>query len=196
MKMDDTSDSLDLLDLKSGEINFKGQYAGFASRFLAFMIDFLILSVVVMITGLLVSQLVQISVFFLNLFFSINFEVPENFEFLLYVITLVAVYAIYYLFFWSFIGTTIGGIIMGIRMVSVRGVKPSFYRCVIRFCMEFVLLPLLVIGSIWIFISPRRQAWYDKVAGIFVIYDWKARPEERFWKRPKTVKYLEGKTNG
>jgi uncharacterized RDD family membrane protein YckC len=56
-------------------------------------------------------------------------------------------------------------------------------------------LPVLFIGSIWIFINPRRQAWYDKVAGTYVIYNWDARPEERFI--AAGLKYtLPGKKNG
>ena len=188
-----TKAELDLVGLKEGEINFQGQYAGFASRFLAFIIDFLILTVVITITGVLINQLLQITLLILNALIGTPIEQPPNMTFFISIVVLVSVYAIYYLFFWSFIGTTIGGIIMGIRMINIRGTKPSFLRCLIRFAMEFMLFPLLIIGSLWIFINSRRQAWYDRVAGTYVIYNWTARPDERFWNREKVEKYLEGK---
>jgi uncharacterized RDD family membrane protein YckC len=174
--------------------NLRGQYAGFASRFLAFSIDILILAFALAIGTILLDQIINLANVITEALFGRTL-LNDSATIFKSLIVLVTVYGTYFLFFWTVIGTTIGGLIIGLRIVTREGRKPSLRRTAIRFFMEFALLPVLFIGSLWIFINPRRQAWYDKVAGTYVIYNWDARPEERFMKAG--LKYtLPGKKNG
>jgi uncharacterized RDD family membrane protein YckC len=96
---------------------------------------------------------------------------------------LILTYGIYFVFFWTFFGTTIGGFIIGIRLVDSKGNRPSIFRALFRFVIEFMIPILLFIGSLWILFTSRKQAWYDSIAGTYVIYNWAAKPEERHVRR-------------
>jgi uncharacterized RDD family membrane protein YckC len=160
-----------------------GYYAGFVSRFMAFIIDILLLAVVITIASLLVNQLLDVIGSIRSLIFDGTIISKLNLRLPLSVITLILCYTIYFVFFWSFLGTTIGGFIIGIRLVNKKGRRPSIIQAIFRFIIEFMIPIFLIFGSLWILIDRRKQAWYDKLAGTYVIYSWAAKPEERFVRR-------------
>jgi uncharacterized RDD family membrane protein YckC len=90
---------------------------------------------------------------------------------------------IYFLFFWSLVGWTPGKLVMGLRVVSKDGGRVSFWRAIRRMIGYLLSTLALYLGYLWILVDDRRQGWHDKLAGTYVIYDWDARPGERFVKR-------------
>jgi len=157
--------------------NLLGYHAGFISRMLSLIIDVLLLAVILAISGLLLENLTNITRTIVSKLPGGNFSSTET-AFFSSIFGFVIVYSVYFIFFWAFLGRTVGAIIIGIRLVDRNGNKPSFGRCVLRFLVEFGIPGMLTIGSIWIFINPRRRSIYDLISGTFVVYNWKAIGDE------------------
>ncbi len=154
-----------------------GYHAGFASRLLSLLIDLLLLILILAIASLLLTEITTVT---RSLWSSLTGqELSSLLTQLTYsVLGIFTVYAVYFIFFWTFLGKTVGGIIIGLRLVNREGKKPSFWRCTFRFLVEFGIPGMLIIGSIWIFINPRRRSIFDLISGTFVVYDWKAIGDE------------------
>lgn len=169
---------------------WRGHYAGFASRLLAVVIDFLILAVVIAISNLLYNAVFVNLSAFNQLLIGRTTVTPPEARIAISVILIFIVFATYFIFFWTVIGSTVGGVIVGLKIINVRGKNPSLWQSTIRFFSEFFLPVFGAIGSIWILFRHDRRALFDRFAGTFVIYDWDARPDERFLK--KTTDQISG----
>ena len=154
-----------------------GYHAGFASRLLSLLIDLLLLIFILAIASLLLTEITTVT---RSLWSSLTGKELSTFltQLTYSVLGIFIVYAVYFIFFWTFLGKTVGGIIIGLRLVNREGKKPSFWRCTFRFLVEFGIPGMLIIGSIWIFINPRRRSIFDLISGTFVVYDWKAIGDE------------------
>jgi uncharacterized RDD family membrane protein YckC len=69
---------------------------------------------------------------------------------------------------WKFKGTTIGGMIFGLRVVRLDG-KPVEWETVIVRALACFLSTFLWLGFIWIAFDGEKQSWHDKIAGTVVI---------------------------
>ena len=160
----------------------RGYYAGFASRLMAIIIDVLVLAVILAIAGILWFIIIES----VNILFeAISGLSPtlEGVRVAAVVLVTVVTFATYYIFSWTAIGTTIGGLVIGTRVVNKEGKNPHFLQSVLRFLVEFGIPFFFIFGSLWIPFSRRRRALYDRIAGTFVIYDWDAKPDEVFLKQ-------------
>ena len=66
--------------------------------------------------------------------------------------------------------TTLGCLMLGLRIVDMKGQRISHRRSLIRF---FALLPSLLplfVGFFYALFNPQRQTWHDQLAGTFVIH--------------------------
>jgi uncharacterized RDD family membrane protein YckC len=70
---------------------------------------------------------------------------------------------------WVRFGRTVGGAIVGLRLVRVDGQPVTYGTALIRYLMIFVSFAALCIGIIWVAFHPRKQGWMDLVAGTYVI---------------------------
>jgi uncharacterized RDD family membrane protein YckC len=157
-----------------------GGYAGFASRVLAFSIDVFALIVALIITFVFVWGVVKI------------FNLDQWFQSVLgthgfgvlrmvgsgVVGTLVA--CVYWIFGWTFIGGTVGKIVMGLRVVGPGGLRLGFWRSLRRVIGYFISAFTLGLGFIWLIVNKEHHDWADKLAGSSVVYAWHARPDEAF----------------
>jgi len=75
----------------------------------------------------------------------------------------------YHIGFWTWKGTTVGGIICQLRVVRVDGVPLRFVDALVRGLSSIFSLAVLGIGCLWILMDPERQAWHDKIAGTYVV---------------------------
>ena len=75
----------------------------------------------------------------------------------------------YHIGFWTWKGTTVGGIICQLRVVRVDGEPVRFIDAVVRGLSSILSLAVLGLGGLWILKDPERQAWHDKVAGTYVV---------------------------
>ena len=75
----------------------------------------------------------------------------------------------YHIGFWTWKGTTVGGIICQLRVVRVDGTPLRFVDSLVRGLSAIFSLAVLGIGCFWIIRDPERQAWHDKIAGTYVV---------------------------
>lgn len=75
----------------------------------------------------------------------------------------------YHVGFWTWKGTTLGGIICQLRLVRVTGGSVQFADALVRGLTGIFSLVVLGLGFLWILKDPDRQAWHDRVAGTYVV---------------------------
>ena len=128
-------------------------YAGFGPRALAFLLDAVIVTVVVvpvMVLGFGVK------------------EMPTENSWELVVLLAVAAAAIG---FWRAFGATPGKIALGLKIVDARtGQAPGFGQLILRFLCYFVSAFPLYLGFLWAALDRRKQGWHDKIARTIVIH--------------------------
>jgi len=153
-----------------------GHYAGFVSRLFAFVLDVIILVVAMtLITWLITS---------INLLF--NFEIVLGKDLLPIVLTTLLTFGVYVgypVLFWTLIGKTPGMTVMGLRVVTTDGQYLSLGRSIRRLIGYVISAMPLFLGFLWILVDDRRQGWHDKIAGTCVVYAWRARPDETFFRK-------------
>ena len=133
------------------------EYVGFWKRFVAFVIDIFILTVVIVPLVLAIYGREVVSVP-LGGFWSIMIQ---------YVIPAIAT-----LLFWRYRGATPGKMAISARIVDARTfAAPSTGRLVARYFAYIVSTLPLFIGFFWIGIDRRKQGFHDKIAGTVVVYD-------------------------
>ena len=81
---------------------------------------------------------------------------------------------VYFVFFYSSTGQTIGMYILGVRVVRMDGKHMSLWGALVRWiCLLLAAIPF-GLGLLWVIIDDRRQGWHDKLAHTCVIYAWRA----------------------
>jgi uncharacterized RDD family membrane protein YckC len=157
-----------------------GGYAGFASRVLAFSIDVFALIIAVVIGWVFVKATVSM----FNLDSLLQSLLGTNGFGTLRIVAwglmgpLIA--SVYWIFGWTFIGGTLGKIVMGLRVVGPGGVRLGFWRSVRRVIGYFISAFSLGLGFLWLIVNKEHHDWADKLAGSSVVYAWHARPDEVF----------------
>jgi uncharacterized RDD family membrane protein YckC len=70
---------------------------------------------------------------------------------------------------WKLKGTTIGGIICGLRVIRVDGRELDWATALVRALSCFISLFVVGLGFIWIAIDDEKLSWHDKIAGTTVV---------------------------
>jgi uncharacterized RDD family membrane protein YckC len=167
-------------------VSLQGNYAGFVSRVVAFVVDGLV------IVGTAMAATAGISLG-LSLPFvrgALGFWAQRFPDLVLFgrdvilptvlAVALIVWTAGYHVFFTVTTGQTIGKRLMGLRVVRTDGRRISATRALVRTVGYLFSAVIFFLGFIWILIDDRRQAWHDKLAATYVIYAWDAHFEERF----------------
>jgi uncharacterized RDD family membrane protein YckC len=76
---------------------------------------------------------------------------------------------VYHIAFWAWKGTTLGGIVVGLRIVRTQGTDLRVVDAVVRGLASIFSVAALGIGCLWMLQDPERQMWHDKIAGTYVI---------------------------
>lgn len=126
--------------------------AGFFQRLFAFLFDKAITSglTLVLLYGFSVKGIIRISPYSV-------------------VIILNLVDAIYFTYFHSMGGQTIGKWLMGIRVVNKSGSCLSVSKSALRWCGYKLSAVFIYIGFLWMLLDKNRQTWHDKLATSYVI---------------------------
>jgi uncharacterized RDD family membrane protein YckC len=174
----------------TSHINLKAQYSGFISRLIAFSIDTVFISIVVLIATWFIGSLMDmlqvapilefISEQFPQVDSLINTKInplikPISAGFIIFLFTI-----FYHVLLWFFTGQTIGKALMGLRIVPLGGGRIPLWRAFLRYFSYYLSGLMLGIGFFWIIFDNRRMGWHDKLARTCVLYTWEARPDERF----------------
>ena len=169
----------------------QGQYSGFISRAIAYILDVIFISFTILVTYWFSSQLLQ---YFLHI--QVGGCAPiQGFD-IIKITCHVSTWAlnifaivftpIYFLFFWILAGQTPGKYGLGIRVVRLNGRRMTLLSGIRRLLGYAACFLSLGIGFLWVLIDDRRQGWHDKIAGTCVIYAWEARQDEQLLERLKS----------
>ena len=75
----------------------------------------------------------------------------------------------YHMAFWTWKGTTLGGIVCSLRVIRTNGEDVRPPDAIIRGLTSILSLAALGIGCFWMLWDPQQQTWHDKIAGTFVV---------------------------
>ncbi len=75
----------------------------------------------------------------------------------------------YFAGMWTWRGTTIGGIVLGLKVVRLDGQPITFPVGLVRGLAAALSIVVLFLGFFAIAWDPDRQAWHDKIAGTVVL---------------------------
>jgi uncharacterized RDD family membrane protein YckC len=70
---------------------------------------------------------------------------------------------------WKFKGTTVGGIVLGLKVARLDGRPVDWATSIVRALGCFLSLVIAGLGFLWIVFDDDRQAWHDKIAGTVVV---------------------------
>ncbi len=76
---------------------------------------------------------------------------------------------IYFAVMWTWKGTTVGGIILGLRVTRVDGERLTFLVALVRALAAAFSVTVLFLGFLWIIWDRERQGWHDQIAGTVVV---------------------------
>jgi uncharacterized RDD family membrane protein YckC len=70
---------------------------------------------------------------------------------------------------WKIKGTTIGGLVCGVKVVRRDGAEINWDTAIVRALGCFLSMVVAGLGFLWIVFDEDRQAWHDKIAGTLVV---------------------------
>ncbi|NKQ35655.1 MAG: RDD family protein [Chloroflexi bacterium] len=158
--------------------SLKGYYAGFVSRFMALVIDIIVLSLIMLVFHASVAIVLN--------FFNINVDallkstnqfttIAALIFLIINLIVSIFVWVFYFVGAWVLVGQTVGKRILGLRVTSVDGNLITFKQGLFRYAGYWLSALPLLLGFLWVLVDDKRRAWHDKLAHTCVIYSWDAR---------------------
>ena len=166
-----------------------GQYAGFVSRAVGFVLDILIVIGLIWVVNFAITLPLQ---YFLG--FNVNqcdvqlsgtVVTATNGRPWLCIVIISSQAALslltgpaYFILLWSMGGQTVGQYVAGVRVVRLNGRKMNFKASLVRYLGYFVSFFALGLGYFWVLWDDRRQGFQDKLARTVVVYAWSARQNE------------------
>lgn len=82
---------------------------------------------------------------------------------------LIVIWTLYHIVLWGLKGATVGGLVVGARIIRTDGGPINFSVAVVRSLASFLSAAALMLGFFWAGWSPRKQSWHDIIAGTFVV---------------------------
>jgi len=156
-----------------------GVYAGLGRRFVAFIVDFIIILLfdLVAMTVLGLTRGIQNSYFYFVQHIDVDTLTPEGTMAALlgsilaaYGIVLIVIPWLYFAGFESSRSqATPGKLLMHIVVTDMTGNKPTFARVTLRHFAKFVSALIIFIGFLMIGLTQRRQGLHDRIAGCLVL---------------------------
>jgi uncharacterized RDD family membrane protein YckC len=70
---------------------------------------------------------------------------------------------------WKLKGTTIGGVVCGLKVVRLDAREVDWTTAIVRAVSCFLSLVVCGLGFIWVVIDDDKQSWHDKIAGTTVV---------------------------
>jgi uncharacterized RDD family membrane protein YckC len=70
---------------------------------------------------------------------------------------------------WSWKGTTVGGIILNLKVVRLDNQPVTFVVALVRGLAAALSVIVLFLGFLWIAWDKDKQGWHDRIAGTVVV---------------------------
>jgi uncharacterized RDD family membrane protein YckC len=158
-------------------------YAGFVSRTMAMLIDLVLLSAIWVFGGIaldflrrttgidallsllggMLSWIAVLDRVALDIFFELSSLLLLNF--------------LYFTFFYSFGGVSIGKYLLGLRVVRSDGRPLRVPQAALRTLFYAPSTLLLYAGFLNVLFDDRRRGWHDILAGTVVVHSWREYPD-------------------
>lgn len=116
------------------------------------------------------DTLIVIALFFLVGFIGVALQGGEAAEGPLFKSTLFITLFLFFGFFWTRNGQTLGMIAWRIRVQTDSGYSISWRQALIRFFGAMLSAGCFGIGYGWILLSDNRQSWHDKLSDSQIVY--------------------------
>jgi uncharacterized RDD family membrane protein YckC len=151
---------------------------GFLIRFIAYIIDGIIISIpMLLINYLLIKPYLGMDMIArqssrgqLVLQPTLNIAPDRLLLIMIIYIVMIAIWSIgYFVCFWSAGGQTPGKMVLGIRVISADGEIISFWRALLRYFGYIISGIIIYLGFLWITWDKDKQGWHDKIAGTYVV---------------------------
>lgn len=81
----------------------------------------------------------------------------------------VLIWMLYHIVLWSWKGTTVGGMILHLKLVQTDGNPVTWGIALMRALSSFFSLLALGLGFLWVSWNDNRQSWHDIIAGTVII---------------------------
>jgi uncharacterized RDD family membrane protein YckC len=78
-------------------------------------------------------------------------------------------FAVYCVVMWATKGTTIGGVICGLKLVRLDDRPIDWGLALVRALGGFLSFAVAGLGFIWVSFDDERQSWHDKIAGTTIV---------------------------
>lgn len=76
---------------------------------------------------------------------------------------------VYFTIMWTWKGTTIGGLILGHKVVRTDGSSVTFSVALVRSLLSIFSTLVIFLGLLWAAWDREKQTWHDKIAGTVVV---------------------------
>jgi len=150
----------------AGQPERRGHYAGFASRFVAYVVDIAVSS------GAFTLALAAVS-------FAASVVTGKSVNWNRTNVVVLAIYVcwlfLYFAYSWAVTGKTFGMALLGVRVVRTDGDPAGVRRAIVRTLALPLSFLLCGLGFLGILVGRQRRALHDVIAGTAVVYTWSAR---------------------
>ena len=75
----------------------------------------------------------------------------------------------YFAGMWTWKGTTIGGIVLNLKVVRLDAQPVTFAVALVRGLASALSVIVFFVGFLWIILDRDKQTWHDKIAGTVVV---------------------------
>ena len=144
------------------------KYAGFWKRFVALIVDTLILM-------FFCAGVIQIFTPIMQTLLEIAGMNPQDIVVIIYLIIVFQNFVVIFLYYTVFVSSglqgTLGKYVLGLKITDDNGGRISFFRAIVRFFASIFSLAIFLIGCLMLLWTKNKQALHDKVAGTFVKID-------------------------
>jgi len=138
-------------------------YAGFWIRFVAYLLDAILLNIVFgIIAAIMGINLIPADPSTINAEYMSKMGTLE-------LIAVVVTWLYFALMESSARGATVGKLILGLRVVDDQGARISFLRATGRFFAKVISAVILLIGYLMAAFTDRKRALHDIIAGTLVV---------------------------
>jgi uncharacterized RDD family membrane protein YckC len=137
------------------------RYAGFWIRFVAAILDGIVVTVIALVLGAVLAMLVSVS------------GAVDQLEVILHIFSTLASYVIQWLYEALLTSSarqaTLGKMVLGLKVTGLDGQRISFARATGRHFAKYISAIILMIGYIMAAFTERKQALHDMIASTYVV---------------------------
>lgn len=139
---------------------YRPKFAGFWTRFWAYVIDLLVVS---SISGIFIKPVFRV--------LDINISNPSFLLFSPYKVTLLIVFLAYFAIMTKIAGQTVGKMIIGIKVVRHDGTKLTWGTILFREVIGRFISKLLTLPYLLVVFMPKKEALHDLFADTYVVHE-------------------------